>query len=89
MIQQELVRATIIPVIVHIISGYYGISIQDAFHLFYTSKTEKCLADDDTGLYGQSPLFLVSMFIQEKDGMDNVDVRRLSKAADNSASKSC
>ena len=80
MIQEDLIRSTIIPVIIKIISDYYGIPVQKAFEQFYTSNTAKCLADDDTGLYGQSPLFLASMFIEEKDGMGNIDSARLSKA---------
>ena len=80
MIQEELIRSTIVPVIIQIISAYYKISLQDAFYQFYNSNTEKCLADDDTGLFGQSPLYLVCMFIQEKDGLDKVNLERLEQA---------
>ncbi|MBQ7652249.1 MAG: hypothetical protein IJS15_14915 [Victivallales bacterium] len=81
MIQEELIRSTIIPVIIKIISVYYEIPIKEAFQRFYTSKTAKCLADDDTGLYGQSPLFLASMFIEENDGTGNIDMTSLSRAS--------
>jgi len=80
----ELVRATIIPVIVNILSSYYSIPPQEAFRRFYESKTEKCLADDETGLYGQSALYLAAMFIREQDGEDNIDEQRLNIATKNS-----
>ncbi len=87
MIQQELIRATIIPVIIQIISAYYNISQKEAFHLFYNSNTGKCLADDETGLFAQSPLSLVCMYIQEKEGDDSVSLERLEQAMSNIQTK--
>ena len=60
-----LVRSLIIPEIVKMISEKYNISEMDALDKFYTSAIGECLADDDTGLYGQSALYNFGLFCQE------------------------
>ena len=37
----------------------------DAFKMFYESHTGKCYANDETGLYGQSALYVFSLFCEE------------------------
>ena len=59
------VRATNIPVITKMISEKYNISEFDALDRFYSSKTGINYADDETGLYGQSALYIFSMFVNE------------------------
>lgn len=61
-----LIRATIIPEIIKLISKEYHISEQEALKLFYSSKTAESLCDNETGLYGQSPYYIFSLFLQEK-----------------------
>lgn len=48
-------RATILPEIVRMIQKQYGIGEDDALRMFYESSTGASFADDETGLYGQSP----------------------------------
>jgi len=67
-IEHNLVRATIIPEIVKIICHYYGIGEDEALKRFYESATGANLADEETGLYGQSALHIAGLFIVEQDG---------------------
>ena len=59
------IRATIIPVIVSKIAERYLISEDAALDAFYRSATGASFADDETGLYGQSPNFIVGLYVQE------------------------
>lgn len=63
----HLVRALIIPTIVQYIMDEYGLPEQEALDAFYTSATASSLADDSTGLYGQSPLFIFGLFREEME----------------------
>jgi hypothetical protein len=76
-VENELVRSILIPEVIRIISRYYAMSPHETFRWFYESNTEAALADETTGLYGQSPLCIAGMFIEEKDGRGNVDLDRL------------
>ncbi|MCD7733384.1 MAG: hypothetical protein LUH56_08115 [Oscillospiraceae bacterium] len=60
------IRATLIPEVVRMISEKYHISEEEAMDEFYTSGTAESLSDSDTGLYGQSALFIFGLFCQEK-----------------------
>ena len=75
MIVHSLVRATVTPQIVTILSRYYKISLDESLRRFYESKTAANYADEETGLYGQSALFIAGMFIMEQDG--TIDETRL------------
>ena len=63
---KALYNATIIPEIVKLISDKYDLSEQEAMDAFYKSNTAKALNDPETGLYGQSALFIFSQFVMEK-----------------------
>ncbi len=67
--EHYLIRATIIPEIVKLIEKEYGLSEKEALKSFYTSATGASLADDETGLYGQSVLFLFGLYQQEQEEM--------------------
>ena len=43
----------------------------DALDLFYTSATGASFADDQTGLYGQSALYIFSLFVEEREYLNN------------------
>ena len=58
-------RATIVPEIVKLISEKYQISEIKALDKFYTSATGASFADDETGLYGQSALYIFGLFCEE------------------------
>lgn len=60
-----LTRATIIPKVIELIQNEYHISEQEALDKFYHSATCVVLSDDETGLYGQSPYYIFSLFLQE------------------------
>ena len=75
MIEHSLVRATVTPQIVEILSRYYHLGTDEALRRFYESKTAANYADDETGLYGQSALFVAGLFIMEQDGV--IDESRL------------
>ena len=75
MIEHSLVRATVTPMIVEILSRYYKTGIDETLRRFYESKTAENYADDETGLYGQSALYLAGLFIMEQDG--RIDHSRL------------
>lgn len=64
---KALYNATIIPEIVKLISDKYNLSEQEAMDLFYKSETARALNDPETGLYGQSSLFIFSQFVMEKE----------------------
>ena len=63
--EHYLIRATIIPNIVKLIEEEYHITEREALKAFYTSATGSSLADDETGLYGQSVLYIFSLYKQE------------------------
>lgn len=63
--EHYLIRSTIIPTIVEYIQDKYKMSENDALDAFYTSSTADALADDETGLYGQSPLYIFGLFMIE------------------------
>lgn len=71
MIEHSLVKATIIPVVIKMIQEKYSLSEEEAFNEFYLSRTAKNLSDESTGLYGQSPLFIFSLFEEEKQNSNN------------------
>lgn len=47
----------------------YQLNQNDALEAFYSSATGASLAADDTGLYGQSPLFIFGLYIQEREDL--------------------
>ncbi len=61
-----LIRATLIPEIIQMISEKFDVSEEVAMDEFYTSGTAEALSDSETGLYGQSALFIFGLFCQEK-----------------------
>ena len=61
------IRATILPVIVSKIAERYHISEDAALDAFYRSATGASFADDETGLYGQSPNYIVGLYVQEME----------------------
>jgi hypothetical protein len=50
-------------------SQKYQIDEMKALDLWYHSPIADCLADDETGLWGQSPLYIFSLF--EADRKDD------------------
>ena len=59
-------RASILPEIVRMIAKEHHLTDQQALDAFYRSATGACFADDETGLYGQSPLYIFGLFEEER-----------------------
>lgn len=64
--EHSTVRAVILPVIVSLIMERYALNEAEALDAFYRSATGAAFADDETGLYGQSPNFIFGLYIQEQ-----------------------
>ncbi len=64
---KALYNATVIPEVIKLIAKKYEINEEQALHAFYKSETAKALNDPETGLYGQSALFIFSQYIDEQD----------------------
>ena len=75
MFEHNLIKATVIPDIDRIVSKYYDITEKEALKRYYQSKTAANYDDEETGLYGQSALFIAGLFIMEQDG--SVDLSRI------------
>jgi len=61
------IRAATLPDIVMLIAKEYGVGDDEATKLFYESHIGACYADDDSGLYGQSALYVFSLFQEEQN----------------------
>ena len=62
-----LIRATIIPEVIKLIAEHDGISLDEALERFYNSATAENLADEESGLYGQSALFIFGQYLEEME----------------------
>ena len=62
-----LSKSILISQVTELIAKQYKIKIDDARDLFYQSKVLEMLNDDETGLYGESALYLFSLFQNEKN----------------------
>lgn len=65
--EHSTTRATILPIIVGLIMDKFKLSEKEALDAFYSSATGASFADDDTGLYGQSPNFIFGLYEKEMD----------------------
>ena len=54
------------PTIIKYISEQYDIDDDEALKMFYESHIGLCYADDESGLYGQSALYVFSLFEDEQ-----------------------
>ena len=61
------VRATILPEIIKLICANKNVTEREALDMFYSSATGSSFADDDSGLFGQSPLYIYGFFTQEAE----------------------
>ena len=59
------VRATILPEIIKLICDNQNVTEKEALDMFYSSATGSSFADDDSGLFGQSPFYIYGLFTQE------------------------
>ena len=59
------IRAATLPAIINLIMEKYEVGDDEALKMFYESHIGKCYSDDDSGLYGQSALYVFSLFQEE------------------------
>ena len=70
-----LAKTILISQTVELIAKKYKISIEEARNKFYSSYVAELLDDDETGLYGESALYLLSLFNKEnKKWIDEVNL---------------
>ena len=60
-----LSKTIIITKVTELIAEKYNMPLEDARNLLYGSNIIKLIEDDETGLYGDSPLYAFSLFEQE------------------------
>lgn len=65
----NLVRGLILPAIIEKIEAAYNVSENAALELFYQSRIGKLYSVDESGLYGQSPTYIFSLFEAEQDAL--------------------
>ena len=61
------IRATLLPEIIRLIREKYCWTESEALDRFYRSATGANFADDETGLYGQSALYIYGQFVEEME----------------------
>ena len=66
------IRAATLPAIIKLITEQYSVSDDEALKVFYESHIGSCYADDDSGLYGQSALYVFSLLKEELSGQDAI-----------------
>jgi hypothetical protein len=62
------IRAATLRKIIPLIIGRLNCNENHALKAFYESHIGECYADDETGLYGQSALYVASLFFEEING---------------------
>lgn len=62
-----LIRATLLPEIVRLITEKYGWTEEEAMDRFCKSATCASFSDDETGLYGMSALYTYGLFVEEME----------------------
>ncbi len=63
------IRAATLKTIIKMICDYYDLEEDAALKWFYESYIGECFSNDETGLYGQSALYIFSLFSEEKNGI--------------------
>jgi hypothetical protein len=59
------IRAATLKTIIPLIMERFSCGENEALKLFYESHTGKCYADNNTGLYGQSAIYVFSLLCNE------------------------
>ena len=59
------IRAATLQTILNLIMKHFSVDEDTAVKMFYESHIGACYSDDTTGLYGQSALYIFSLFLEE------------------------
>jgi len=62
------IRASTLKTIIPLVMERFNCTENEALKFFYESHIGTCYCDDSTGLYGQSALYVFSLFCEEKAG---------------------
>lgn len=57
-----LAKTILITKVTELISSKYKITLNEARDMLYKSDVVDLITDDETGLYGESPLYVFSLF---------------------------
>jgi len=63
------IRAATLKTIIPLIMEHFNCEENAALKMFYESHIGKCYADDSTGLYGQSAIYVFTLFCDEMKGV--------------------
>lgn len=64
--EHQLAKTLLIAKVTELIANRYSVSISKARDMLYSSNVINLIDDDETGLYGESPLYILSLFEEEK-----------------------
>jgi hypothetical protein len=67
------IRAATLQTIFNLISGHFSVDEDTAMKMFYESHTGMCYSDDNSGLYGQSALYVFSLFLEEQENTETAN----------------
>jgi len=71
--EHTLSKTILISQTIELIAKQYKLSLDEARNRFYQSRVITMLEDDETGLYGTSALYLLSLYEQEIQASSCVD----------------
>ena len=60
--EHVLSKTILITKVIELIAEHYRVSIKEARNMLYESSVIGLIEDDETGLYGESPLYVFSLF---------------------------
>jgi len=66
-VSSGLIRAATVKTVIPLIMEKFDCTENEALKLFYKSHTGFCYCDDSTGLYGQSAIYVFSLFNEEME----------------------
>ena len=61
------IRASTLKTIIPLIMEHFNRTENEALKMFYESHIGQCYSDDNTGLYGQSAMYVFSLFCDEQN----------------------
>ena len=63
--EHQLSKSLLIVKVIELIASKYQLTISEARDKLYSSRIIDLIDDDETGLYGESPLYVFSLFEEE------------------------
>lgn len=63
--KHTLAKTILIDKVIELIANKYKITLEEARDNLYNSSVIDLIDDDETGLYGESPLYVLSLYEKE------------------------